>query len=68
MISVRVYRYEVTGFGDFPTDMLRYDNAKVVSSRPHPTVDKRLIYTLEGSFPPTVGRWKSFMWSVKHLD
>jgi hypothetical protein len=66
----RIYRYEVFGMGQFPDDMLRYDRAKVVATRPDPRfgigMRPRLIYTLEGKCPPTVGRWRSFLYSVNY--
>jgi hypothetical protein len=61
------FRYEVTGWGYFPTDMLRYDRALVVwaeeklavfGGRPITT------WTILGATKPTVGRWESFMYNI----
>jgi hypothetical protein len=60
----KLYHYEVSGHGQFPTDMLRYDQARIVSTRPDPDNPRRTLYSIEGSTPPTRGRWASFLWSI----
>ena len=68
----RTYRYEVWGFGSFPTDMLRYDRCKIVDKRLRldpiewdGSREDDFIYTIEGETKPTKGRWESFLWHVK---
>ena len=71
-----VYRYTVKGQGTFPFDMLRYDCAYPASSEAaaglYPSIfdgaDNRhnvLSVELRSYFPPTVGRWQSFGWTVE---
>jgi hypothetical protein len=60
------YRYEAQGMGSFPTDMLRYDRAKVVSHY-RPSDTERMVYVIEGEVKPTVGRWNSFLWQVRNV-
>lgn len=63
------YRYEVYGMGSFPEDMLRYDRAKVISTRPREGGRPgSLIYTIEGECKPTIGRWQSFIWNVSNVE
>ncbi len=57
-------RYIVVGRGEFPTDMLRYDQAKIISSFTLPDWPGRTFYFIEGARAPTHGRWQSFLWSV----
>jgi hypothetical protein len=61
-----VLRYTVSGRGNFPTDMLRYDNARPLS--PVETEGRALrevrIVAAGGCTPE---RWRSFGWSV-HED
>lgn len=53
------YRYFAAGRGEFPSDMLRYDQAKII--RPAKCgVDGFIIESVRA---PT-GRWQSFLWSV----
>lgn len=66
------YQYEVWGFGTFPVDMLRYDQARIVSQ--HTTDEvvyngrKRVVYTIQGKTRPTVGRWNSFLYQVGPVE
>jgi hypothetical protein len=66
--------YSVSGRGDFPVDMLRYDNAiptkesdasKIAPSRWHgiEAFDERTV-ELKSEFYPTEGRWNSFGWKI----
>ncbi len=63
------YRYSVKDMhsgissrrdGNFPTDMLRYDSARILSH----TGMAGEKYLIEGERPPTIGRWESFGWAV----
>lgn len=67
-------RYSVIGSGQFPVDMLRYDNAipakeddagKIAPSRwaDSSAFDERTV-ELKSEFYPTEGRWESFGWSI----
>jgi hypothetical protein len=60
------YRYEVRGWGYFPTDMLRYDRAIVVDQEQIDEFHGRPIYkyVIMGETPPTKGRWESFMFYI----
>jgi hypothetical protein len=60
------YRYEVRGWGYFPTDMLRYDRAIVVDQVQICTLHNRplWLYTIMGETKPTKGRWESFMYNL----
>jgi hypothetical protein len=59
------YKYEVHGFGSFPTDMLRYDQAEITGSM---DVDGHKTYIIVGNRTPTIGRWESFMWHVNNVE
>lgn len=59
-----VLRYRVSGRGQFPTDMLRYDDARIVGGDA-PTERLRAVTEFEidgGGCTPE--RWRSFGWSV----
>lgn len=72
------FEFTVSGYGDFPIDMLRYDScwpksgvdsAEVLKSF-YPGQDRRgasRFVTLEGLNEPTGARWMSFRWTV-HPD
>lgn len=55
------YTYWVTGVGQFPTDMLRYDRGKAIYAMEQ---GKRVFHLIHGENRPTEGRWTSFLWSV----
>jgi hypothetical protein len=65
-----LYTYYVTGHGDFPFDMLRYDSCWPASGEDA----ARLFYTskrfvtrsvkIRSYRLPTIDRWQSFNWSV----
>lgn len=66
-----VYTYWVTGTGDFPYDMLRYDGAWPVSSDDsyklgwsYADSGHRRSVMLRSNKEPTIARWSSFTWSV----
>jgi hypothetical protein len=55
--------YEVEGAGQFPDDMLRYDQADVIGWRLD-DVTGQAIFKLRSERWPTEGRWRSFLWVV----
>jgi hypothetical protein len=68
-----LFEFEVAGRGQFPIDMLRYDqcwpkreseDAMGIerSFRNDPGILRQV--TLRGLHPPTVGRWESFGWKI----
>lgn len=61
MRSNKRWRFWVTGHGQFPDDMLRYDQAVVIRE-----VERNGLrfYEVQSKVAPTVGRWRSFLWSV----
>jgi len=68
-----VYEYWVTGSGQFPFDMLRYDAAWPIGSEdahkigidyPNDAAFKRRSIHLRSFRMPTIDRWSSFTWSV----
>lgn len=68
-----LYEYTVEGRGEFPFDMLRYDQCwpkreseDVVNMAPsHPGMRREVRrVTLVGTHSPTEGRWESFGWKV----
>lgn len=61
---MKTYLYFAAGSGDFPTDMLRYDKAKIVQQVQE--VSGLRGYILEGA-RPTDARWQSFLWSTAEL-
>lgn len=64
------YEYFVTGRGDFPIDMLRYDGAWPASGEDAARLvlldDRRDLRSvrLRSYNAPTLARWMSFGWSV----
>ena len=69
------FEYVVTGTGQFPYDMLRYDAAWPVSSQdafnigvgfhdPQEAYRGRRSIKLRSYRQPTIDRWSSFTWSV----
>lgn len=76
MSKIKVYRYDVSGRGTFPVDMLRYDScwpedtnsalkmAGCIASRSLETTTVRI----RSHNAPTVGRWNSFGWTVSNED
>jgi len=73
MTAQRQYRYKVTGTGDFPWDMLRYDRVYPISD-PSPSrydEDKRWreVRTVEVKGEAcTPDRWASFLWSKEEAE
>lgn len=72
---VREHIYTVRGTGVFPSDMLRYDDARANTPEDQVEIDMEMTrenrehmrgreIRLVGSLPPTEGRWHSFMWIV----
>lgn len=75
MDGMQVWQYRVTGPGDLPYDMLRYDASYPASERDaaratHHPGDGRRTVTLEHrgvhrGWAPNVARWASFGWAVE---
>lgn len=74
--ATRVYvqRFTVTGGGEFPLDMLRYDCAWPHSSADVAAIEsvgKRSVVLDRVSWNghgPEAGRWESFNWKVANID
>ena len=73
MTAPKVKTYEVVGSGEFPLDMLRYDQAWFASEAQANIVQHsytngdrftRRTVTVSSHKLPTVGRWASFGWTV----
>lgn len=66
-MAQKIIRYEVTGFGDFPVDMLRYDGVYPASEKDSGIIinshESRTV-EVEGR-GCTVRRWDSFLWRVE---
>ena len=74
------YTYWVTGRGQFPFDMLRYDCAWPYDGEAAarmdggygygtpPTARKLRSIKMASNREPTLGRWSSFNWSVSAVD
>ncbi len=67
------YSYWVSGSGNFPFDMLRYDSAWPVDTtsamglaydRESADIGRHRSIHLESYQAPTIDRWSSFTWSV----
>lgn len=71
-----VWNATVTGYGPFPTDMLRYDACVPRNEWDSATIAelaqfrKRASVNVQGRGHngPTHARWTSFGWSVTYLD
>jgi hypothetical protein len=59
----RLHRFYATGLGQFPSDMLRYDQGKVLDTFKLDQFERNTFYLIESNFI-THGRWKSFLWAV----
>lgn len=73
-VSLFEVRFTVSGVGEFPFDMLRYDGCHPVSSTDVAAMfakgrrDVNMIgYTTRRGDYPTKGRWESFLWRVTSL-
>lgn len=75
-----MYRIEftVTGNGNFPIDMLRYDSCFPYNSEDVAKIECRVFsdtrqtirlakYALKRDTMPTTLRWQSFLWSVSDI-
>jgi hypothetical protein len=67
----KMYEYYVSGRGDFPFDMLRYDAAWPASGEDAAKLErdgelrsKVRSVRLRSYREPTIDRWLSFLWSV----
>jgi hypothetical protein len=69
------FTYYVSGTGEFPFDMLRYDccwpatsdDALAMASRSYDNPERMrglVSIRVRSFFPPTIARWSSFGWSV----
>ncbi len=64
--------YTVTGHGEFPQDMLRYDSAwasrsadaGAIEDSYNPNTPRRWTLELPSYSEPTIGRWNSFLVAV----
>lgn len=72
-MKLKFWTFTVTGFGDFPFDMLRYDRCSpltsddarsIANASKHAKPQIRLVSHLKS---PTEGRWQSFGWSVSNI-
>ncbi len=73
MANPKQYSYTVTGWGEFPYDMLRYDacwpkRAEDAGRIPPITGDAPRSITLQSYHRPTVDRWRSFLWTVGPVE
>lgn len=71
-MQLKLHRFVVSGTTPFPIDMLRYDEcwpstsgdvAAIVTDRHRDNGPLRI--ELVGIKPPTIGRWRSFSWTVE---
>jgi len=62
-----VYRYRVSGSGEFPLDMLRHDAAWPASTDDCGWIGHRIKRSLNlvSHHTPNVERWDSFGWKVE---
>lgn len=77
MPKFKFYEFTVTGSGQFPTDMLRYDacyptdhtNGLIAPYREDSSFYReRRSVNLRSTNPPTIDRWMSFGWAVSNVD
>ncbi len=61
-----LYEYYVTGSGDFPIDMLRFDQCWPADGEEAAKLGdlSRRSIRFQSHREPTVARWSSFVWSV----
>ena len=82
-MSIRFYiKFTVTGCGNFPFDMLRYDGcfpravedaarmARPEYGSPDRSMPRSvtLVSYSNSAARPTIGRWQSFGWSVSNTE
>jgi len=80
LAKITTYEYEVSGHGEFPLDMLRYDTAWPAYEAeihlfdpPRPSGTNRAEYLkprtirLRSNRQPTAARWASFGWNVGEI-
>jgi hypothetical protein len=66
-VAKRIKRFVVEGGGEFPFDMLRYDNAWPATEQDSglmPGYEKRRVTLFTITERLTVKRWESFNWTV----
>lgn len=62
--------FTVEGRGEFPMDMLRYDECDFVSKTTKAVAEggtlmrRQITLVTSNQYAPTIGRWKSFGWDV----
>ena len=69
-MKTKLYRFEVTGRGAFPVDMLRYDScypSGTISASDILGTDLRTV-SFYFHRKPTVARWDSFNWGCELLE
>lgn len=79
-MAAKFYTFKVTGNGEFPVDMLRYDgcyprttedacNLKLgdFDRKEKRTVELTMVVNSKDR-GPTVDRWRSFMWAVSDIQ
>lgn len=64
--------FDVTGKGEFPLDMLRYDTCwpydpQSVYWMTATHVEGKRTITLMSDYPPNTERWDSFLWKVTNV-
>ena len=66
-------RFIVEGTGEFPFDMLRYDQcwpagevdaSQMMEHNNHGLVKRKVVLETFNKHAPTSGRWASFLWRV----
>ena len=70
------HRFEVTGKGQFPFDMLRYDQCFPLYQSDsqimrYPSDDDQVValgHWGPSSWEPTKARWRSYHWTVTHYE
>lgn len=64
------HQYAVSGRGEFPADMLRYDEADFLSLADETVAAQTSQRTVKviGEVEPTTRRWESFGWTVSAVE
>jgi hypothetical protein len=64
------HQYAVSGGGEFPRDMLRYDEADFLSRADETVAEQTTRRTIKiaGEVEPTIRRWESFGWNVSAIE
>ena len=69
-MKTKLYRFEVSGRGAFPVDMLRYDICYPSGciSAADLLGDHQRTISFDSTKEPTVLRWNSFNWSCEIME